>query len=420
MLHNILPQKGKGSVCRPCVKRAGKRGIRRCGICLVLLFIVVLLRAGNVAALTGMAVLKAGTWKEAEMEPAGPYAADGRLEMVSEGTYSYDKKEDLAGGYLYDQYMWVMEPYSEEEMAEFTHASFDDKNRICYMLGYTPAILTDAGYCEEQIFDRDDLEHTCRHIYYKANSSLYQGDFYVAYRYLFDVCYYQFTEDGRLLSRLDYSREAGSDLSGYGEELFYNRGYRAEYDGERLMEELVCYNFWGTNEAGSWEHRAYQYNEQGDCILKVVTTEDEILVLSYEYDEADHQVSEYIYRVKENWEFTCEDGSVMRFQAAWGSPAVEKRKPDGTVEKAYVYGRVMDLGQEAYLMPEDVEETVDDHTYVVKPGDNLWNIARRHYGNGGRYELIYYVNRERIGADENLILPGTRLYVPETGNEQDT
>lgn len=186
------------------------------------------------------------------------------------------------------------------------------------------------------------------------------------------------------------------------------------------MEELVCYNFWGTNEAGSWEHRAYQYNEQGDCILKVVTTEDEILVLSYEYDEADHQVSEYIYRVKENWEFTCEDGSVMRFQAAWGSPAVEKRKPDGTVEKAYVYGRVMDLGQEAYLMPEDVEETVDDHTYVVKPGDNLWNIARRHYGNGGRYELIYYVNRERIGADENLILPGTRLYVPETGNEQDT
>ena len=70
--------------------------------------------------------------------------------------------------------------------------------------------------------------------------------------------------------------------------------------------------------------------------------------------------------------------------------------------------------------PEDVEETVDDHTYVVKPGDNLWNIARRHYGNGGRSELIYYVNRERIGADENLILPGTRLYVPETGNEQDT
>ena len=37
-----------------------------------------------------------------------------------------------------------------------------------------------------------------------------------------------------------------------------------------------------------------------------------------------------------------------------------------------------------------------------------------------KWRLIYYVNRERIGADENLILPGTRLYVPETGNEQDT
>ena len=171
---------------------------------------------------------------------------------------------------------------------------------------------------------------------------------------------------------------------------------------------------------GAWEHRLYQYNDQGIPILEVVTTEDEITLYSYEYHEDRGQAEVYTYLVKEDWELSCEDGSIYCFRPQWESPAIKKVAADGTVEKELFYGKGMDLGQQHYLMPEEVEETMDDHRYIVSPGDCLWNIAHKSYGCGEYYDLIYRMNRSIIGWDENLILPGTRLYIPEVGNEQDT
>ena len=88
--------------------------------------------------------------------------------------------------------------------------------------------------------------------------------------------------------------------------------------------------------------------------------------------------------------------------------------------KRAFYGKGMDLGQQHYLIPEEVEKTVDDHMYVVSPGDCLWNIAYKHYGHGEYYDLIYRMNWNVIGGDEDLLLPGMRLYVPEVGNAEDT
>ncbi|MDE6748461.1 MAG: LysM peptidoglycan-binding domain-containing protein [Lachnospiraceae bacterium] len=237
---------------------------------------------------------------------------------------------------------------------------------------------------------------------------------------MFEVSNYKFDADGRLLTQLSYSRNVGSDRYGYSDELFFDRGYQADYDGERLMEELQYIDFWGTNEVGAWEHRIYQYDEHGDCVLKVVTTEDEITLYYYEYDEKAGKVDEYTYQVKEDWELACDDGSIVYFRPQWQSPAVKKVSADGTVEKELFYGKAIDMGQQHYLMPQDVEDTLDDHKYVVKPGDCLWNIAYKYYGHGSYYELLHRVNRSVIGWDENLILPGMRLYIPEAGNVQDT
>jgi len=49
--------------------------------------------------------------------------------------------------------------------------------------------------------------------------------------------------------------------------------------------------------------------------------------------------------------------------------------------------------------------------YVVRSGDTLWAIARRHYGSGRRYPLIVAANRRRI-ADPDLIWPCQRLHLP--------
>ncbi len=50
---------------------------------------------------------------------------------------------------------------------------------------------------------------------------------------------------------------------------------------------------------------------------------------------------------------------------------------------------------------------------IVQPGNSLWRIARRVYGEGVRYSVIYRANQERIG-DPDLIYPGQIFIVPST------
>lgn len=54
-----------------------------------------------------------------------------------------------------------------------------------------------------------------------------------------------------------------------------------------------------------------------------------------------------------------------------------------------------------------------DQRYVVRAGNNLWWIARRTYGDGTRYTLIYGANRSNI-RDPNLIYPGQVFSLPHS------
>ncbi len=349
------------------------------------------------------------------------YDEDKRLKRIQHETYEYDKADAVMGNGLYSRDRWVTERFDEAEIAETSHACFDERNRLTYVLGYSPAILGDGrSYCEERIYSRDDAAHTCRYIYYKSNSSPYKDGYYIAFRYMFETCDYRFDEEERLLSFLSYRRNVGSDPNGYSEELFFDEGYQAGYDGKYLTEELWYRDFWGTNEVGVWQYRIYRYNEQGDCILQASVTEDDIMVVCYEYDKDAGQADVYTYQVTEDFELSCDDGSICFLRPGWGKPAVRKVAADGSVERTLFYGQAMDMGQRHYLMPEEVEETADDHKYTVRPGDCLWDIAKRCYGHGAYCELIYHENRSVVGPDENLLVPGMRLYLPEVGNAQDT
>jgi nucleoid-associated protein YgaU len=48
----------------------------------------------------------------------------------------------------------------------------------------------------------------------------------------------------------------------------------------------------------------------------------------------------------------------------------------------------------------------------VVHGDNLWNIARAHYGEGVRYTVIFDANKDQI-RDPDLIYPGQVFSLPK-------
>ncbi|MEU3656365.1 transglycosylase family protein [Streptomyces sp. NPDC032161] len=58
----------------------------------------------------------------------------------------------------------------------------------------------------------------------------------------------------------------------------------------------------------------------------------------------------------------------------------------------------------------DAASPVADDTYTVRPGDNLWTIADERNVPGG-WSALYEANKEVVGSDPDLILPGQSLDV---------
>lgn len=60
---------------------------------------------------------------------------------------------------------------------------------------------------------------------------------------------------------------------------------------------------------------------------------------------------------------------------------------------------------------EAIAELPGDKLVIVQPGNSLWRIARRSYGEGQLYSVIYEANRDQI-RDADLIYPGQVFSVP--------
>lgn len=50
--------------------------------------------------------------------------------------------------------------------------------------------------------------------------------------------------------------------------------------------------------------------------------------------------------------------------------------------------------------------------YVVRSGDCLWSIAKKFYGDGSKYTIIYNANKDKI-KNPSLIMPGWKLKIPD-------
>ncbi|WP_158742249.1 LysM peptidoglycan-binding domain-containing protein [Acidisphaera sp. L21] len=88
-------------------------------------------------------------------------------------------------------------------------------------------------------------------------------------------------------------------------------------------------------------------------------------------------------------------------------PGVHQLRLDQLTERGQVATRM-----ELPFKRETLAQTqIADGQVVVQPGQNLWRLARRAYGSGIRYTIIFMANRDQI-RDARLIYPGQVFATP--------
>jgi nucleoid-associated protein YgaU len=91
------------------------------------------------------------------------------------------------------------------------------------------------------------------------------------------------------------------------------------------------------------------------------------------------------------------------------SEGLHSLRVDQVDESGKVLARVeTPFSREAVRVAENDEDFV-----IVQPGNSLWRIARRAYGEGIRYSVIYQANKDQI-RDPDLIYPGQVFELPGT------
>lgn len=74
-------------------------------------------------------------------------------------------------------------------------------------------------------------------------------------------------------------------------------------------------------------------------------------------------------------------------------------------------GKVIGRAETQFTRAKSASAVPEDSVVMVEPGNSLWRIARRVYGAGVQYSVIFDANRGQI-RDPDLIYPGQVFFVP--------
>ncbi|MEE8393112.1 MAG: LysM peptidoglycan-binding domain-containing protein [Rhodospirillales bacterium] len=94
---------------------------------------------------------------------------------------------------------------------------------------------------------------------------------------------------------------------------------------------------------------------------------------------------------------------------AWVEPGLYKLRAD----LVDVGGKVITRVEFPFKRAEPLSEMKPGTFVVVQPGNSLWRLARRTYGSGFRYTVIFKANLDQI-KDADLIYPGQVFALPAT------
>lgn len=91
------------------------------------------------------------------------------------------------------------------------------------------------------------------------------------------------------------------------------------------------------------------------------------------------------------------------------APGVHSLRADQIDSKGKVVARISFPFSRAEPPPP---EALAEGKIVVQPGNSLWRIARKTYGSGFQFTVIYEANQDNI-RDPDLIYPGQVFYLPK-------
>lgn len=239
------------------------------------------------------------------------------------------------------------------------------------------------------------------------------------------------------------SGQAPEEISDY-----FTKGYWVYYsDGVRMAQ--MSNKPWKESRNDS-RYTAYDYDIHGNCIMELnIYGVGFVHMTRYVYDAQDRLKEKFEYDFSDVtfWERKQSDGNILTLQAGGEETmSVTRTAPDGTLVNQFVYGD--DEVEKQYMPGETVywqlspaqllaqrepesewDEGMSDgaggsmpagadpdssveqsvFSYIVNRGDCLWNIAEQFLGAGWKYMEIYQQNRDVIGDDPRLILPGTEI-----------
>jgi nucleoid-associated protein YgaU len=75
-------------------------------------------------------------------------------------------------------------------------------------------------------------------------------------------------------------------------------------------------------------------------------------------------------------------------------------------------GKVQARVEVPFSQPDFSTVALNDDSVIVQPGNSLWRIARRTYGNGVQFTVIYEANKDHI-RNPDLIYPGQIFNLPK-------
>ena len=84
------------------------------------------------------------------------------------------------------------------------------------------------------------------------------------------------------------------------------------------------------------------------------------------------------------------------------------------IDQINISGEVISRLETPFSMATFERPSAGEGLVIVQPGNSLWRIARRLYGQGIRYTMIFGANQDQI-RDPALIYPGQIFILPEEG-----